>query len=117
VDLPRKFFAALAKFQAQPWGLATGADFRFPGTEGRRARMSRILDPLLQVMFRAGNDDEVVREQIGDVIQMMKPPSTLFEPQILARCALASVRRKLAPKPAPRPIAKMPPLIAEPATA
>ncbi|MGH7864653.1 MAG: FAD-dependent oxidoreductase [Candidatus Binataceae bacterium] len=117
VELPRKFFAALAKFQAQPWGLATGADFRFPHTEGRRPRAGRIFDPILQAMFQAGNEDEVVRERIGDVIQMMKQPSSLFGPAILARCALATIRRKLRPKPAPAPIAKMPPLFAQPATA
>jgi 2-polyprenyl-6-methoxyphenol hydroxylase-like FAD-dependent oxidoreductase len=31
-ELPRKFFAAQAHFQAEPWGLATGADFRIAGT-------------------------------------------------------------------------------------
>src|SRR5260370_27608243 len=42
IDLPRKFFAAQARFQAEPWGLATGADFRIAGTEGTRPLMSRV---------------------------------------------------------------------------
>src|SRR6266849_5032651 len=36
-DLSRHFFRAQGRFQANPWRLATGADFRFPETEGQRA--------------------------------------------------------------------------------
>ena len=47
-EMPRKFFDAQARFQAEPWGLATGADFRIPGTEGKRRLISRMLDPMLR---------------------------------------------------------------------
>ena len=31
VEVPRKFFAAQARFQAEPWGLATGVGFQSAG--------------------------------------------------------------------------------------
>ena len=57
VEVPRKFFKAQARFQAEPWGLATASDFRVPGTEGKRPMMSRVIDPLLGKMFQVANDD------------------------------------------------------------
>src|SRR5258708_9140363 len=75
----RKFLKAQARFQAEPWGLVTGSDFRVPGTEGKRPLMSRVMDPLLGKMFQVANDDPEIGERIGEVINMMKRPSALFE--------------------------------------
>lgn len=87
-ELPRKFFAAQARFQAEPWGLATGADFRIAGTEGTRPLLSRVLDPLLGRIFEVANDDPNIGERIGEVINMIKPPSALF------RCRCSRLLRR-----------------------
>jgi 2-polyprenyl-6-methoxyphenol hydroxylase-like FAD-dependent oxidoreductase len=92
-ELPRKFFAAQARFQAEPWGLATGSDFRIPGTEGKRPLISRVIDPLIGKMFVVANDDPEIAERIGAVINMMKPPKSLFEPSMLKMIAKAWSRR------------------------
>jgi 2-polyprenyl-6-methoxyphenol hydroxylase-like FAD-dependent oxidoreductase len=109
-DVPRKFFAAQARFQAEPWGLATGADFRIAGTEGTRPLISRVLDPLLGRMFEVAGDDPNIGERIGEVINMIKPPSALFEMSLLAMIAKAWSRRLIKGKPAPALATPMPPL-------
>src|SRR6202166_746600 len=65
-ELPREFFKAQARFQSEPWGLATGADFRIAGTEGTRPLISRVLDPLLGRMFEVANDDPNIGERIRE---------------------------------------------------
>jgi 2-polyprenyl-6-methoxyphenol hydroxylase-like FAD-dependent oxidoreductase len=114
LELPRKFFAAQARFQAEPWGLATGADFRIAGTEGKRPMVSRVLDPLLGRMFEVANDDPIIGDRIAEVINMIKPPSALFEMSLLARIAKAWSRRLVKGRPAAAPTTAMPPLVAAP---
>jgi 2-polyprenyl-6-methoxyphenol hydroxylase-like FAD-dependent oxidoreductase len=110
VEVPRKFFAAQARFQAEPWGLATGADFRIAGTEGKRPMISRLIDPLLGRMFAVADDDPAIGDRIGEVINMMKPPSALFEPSLLKLIAKAWSRRLIKGRRQPRETAAMPPL-------
>ncbi|HSU91795.1 MAG TPA: hypothetical protein VLI44_10090 [Sporolactobacillaceae bacterium] len=110
LDLPRRFFAAQARFQSEPWGLATGADFRIAGTEGTRPLISRVLDPLLGRMFEVAGDDPNIGERIGEVINMIKPPSALFEISMLALIAKAWSRRLIKGKPAAAATTPMPPL-------
>jgi len=107
-ELPRKFFKAQALFQAEPWGLATGADFRIKGTEGHRAFISRVLDPIMNRMFEVQTDDPEIGERLGEVINMMRPPSALFEMSMLARIAKAWGRRLVRGKPVIQESAPMP---------
>jgi 2-polyprenyl-6-methoxyphenol hydroxylase-like FAD-dependent oxidoreductase len=109
-EFPAQVFARLAKFQADPWGLATGADFAFAGTEGKRPFASRVIQPVLGKMFEVQNDDPAIAGRIGEVINMIKPPGSLFEPRILMRLARAWGRRLIHGKPAPLPMTPMPPL-------
>ena len=93
-DLPQHFFRAQAKVQDSPWRLATGADFRFPATEGTQSPGSRVLDPYMKAMFRTAIDDLVVRRQLSQVLNMLKPPSAFFELPIMGRVALNALRRR-----------------------
>lgn len=94
-DLPRQFFRAQAAFQTGPWSLATGADFRFPTTLGERPTLSRLLAPVFGRLWDIQRHDEVLRERIIDVINMVLPPSALLTPRMLARIALAMARLKI----------------------
>ena len=108
-ELPRKFFEAQARFQAEPWGLATGADFRIPGTDGKRPLISRVLDPLIGKMFQVGDDDPAIADRIGEVINMMKPPSALLDKSMLRLIAKAWSRRLIKGRRYRRESAAMPP--------
>ena len=55
--------------------------------------MSRVIDPLIGKMFAVANDDPEIGERIGEVINMMKPPSSLFEPSMLKMIAKAWSRQ------------------------
>ena len=93
-ELPRKFFSAQAAFQSGPWGLATGADFRFSTTDGERPVLSRLLAPVFGRLWEIQRHDDVLRERIIDVINMVRPPSALFTPSSLARIALAMAKAR-----------------------
>jgi 2-polyprenyl-6-methoxyphenol hydroxylase-like FAD-dependent oxidoreductase len=113
LDLPRQFFRAQARFQQHPWGLATGADFRFPTTEGQRPRVSHLISPYMETLFRAGDDDPVIRHQVGYVLNLLKLPPALFAPHIVARVVWWALKRKLTGKAeAERSISAMPPALA-----
>jgi 2-polyprenyl-6-methoxyphenol hydroxylase-like FAD-dependent oxidoreductase len=95
LELPRRFFSAQARFQQAPWGLATGADFRFPETQGKRPRVGHLIGPYMETLFQAGDEDAVVRRQVGQVLNMLKMPPALFAPSIVARVAWWWLRRKM----------------------
>jgi len=117
-ELPRRFFERQARFQSEPWAMATGADFRFAGTEGRRPLAARMIDPILGKMFDVQTDDPMISHRLGEVINMMKPPSSLFEREILARIARAWVRRLARRKAGSSLMTAMPPpLSVEPVAA
>lgn len=94
-DLPRRFFREQGKFQMIPWMLATGADFRFPETVGERPKGNKLFSAYLENMFKAGNEDIVVRRQVGQVLNMLKPPSAFFTPTMIARVVKWILKRKL----------------------
>jgi 2-polyprenyl-6-methoxyphenol hydroxylase-like FAD-dependent oxidoreductase len=94
-DLARHFFRAQEKFQTIPWSLATGADFRFPETEGQRLRSGKLFGAYIDAMFKTGRDDLVVRRCIGEVLNMLKPPSAFFAPAMVVRVAKWALKRKL----------------------
>ena len=108
-DLPRHFFKAQAQVQAAPWGLATGADFGLPDTEGERPKGSRIVGPYMAALFTAAIEDQTLRRHIGEVLQMIKPPSSFFTPAVMARVGQATLRRWMRGKSEQRAISALPP--------
>ncbi|MBI3799127.1 MAG: 2-polyprenyl-6-methoxyphenol hydroxylase-like oxidoreductase [Deltaproteobacteria bacterium] len=109
-ELARHFFRAQGRFQTSPWMLATGADFRFPETEGRRPAGGKLFSPYFDTLFQAGRDDLVLHRRVGEVLNMLKSPSAFFEPAIMARVARWAFRRKFSRGgDRARPIPAMPP--------
>lgn len=86
-DLSRHFFKAQARVQAAPWGLATGADFSLPTTEGERPKGARLVGPYMNALFMAAIEDMTLRRHVGEVLQMLKPPSSFFTPAVMGRVA------------------------------
>ena len=109
-DLPRQFFRDQARFQKDPWLLATGADFRFSETEGERSLGSRIFNPYMKALFTTAAEDAILRRRIGEVLNMLRPPAAFFELSIMSRVAVGSLHRLCKTKQAPeQPIPAMPP--------
>src|SRR6059036_3356187 len=95
--LPRAFFRAQARFLGDAWSLATGADFRFPGTTGARPALIGVFNRYLDALFNAAADDAALRRLIGEVIHMLRRPTALFAPSVLGRVARATLGRVLQP--------------------
>jgi hypothetical protein len=95
--LPRTFFRAQAGFLADAWSLATGADFRFPGTTGARPALIGVFNRYLDALFNAAADDADLRRLIGEVIHMLRRPTAFFAPSVLGRVARATLGRVLQP--------------------
>ncbi len=108
-EFTRKFFAAQAEVQKGPWGMATGADFSIPGTVGHKPLASKIFDPFVGLIMERSFDDPVVRLRMGEVIHMLRPPSDLFAPALLARVATATIKHALKRKPMSGACSPMPP--------
>jgi 2-polyprenyl-6-methoxyphenol hydroxylase-like FAD-dependent oxidoreductase len=109
-ELPRIFFRKQARKQRDPWTLATGADFRFPGTEGIRPKRAGVIDPYMRTLMTLSANDPVLQRRVGEVINMLKRPSALFAPSIVGRVAWNSMRRRLSGgQGQPQKIPAMPP--------
>jgi hypothetical protein len=80
------FQKRLAKFMFGPWMLATGEDFKWPGTEGRRpnAVMQLIQRYADQVLFVAG-DDQHACQVFLEVQHGLRPAEALLQPRIAAK--------------------------------
>jgi 2-polyprenyl-6-methoxyphenol hydroxylase-like FAD-dependent oxidoreductase len=85
----------LARTVAIPWLLATGEDFRYPTTEGGRpGPIVKLTHRYLDRVVAVATVDEVVLDAFVSVVHLVRPPSTLFKPGILAR-VLRGPRRPL----------------------
>lgn len=114
--LPREFFTRIAAFQKDPWGLATGADFNFSATEGRRPPLAaRALNRVIGKMLEVGTDDPVIGDRLAEVVNMVRPPSALLDREIFVRIAKAWGRRIVKGRPKAESTGAMPPLGAAPA--
>lgn len=90
--LPNALAAATAKIIDNPWQIATGADFIYPGTVGRRPPgISAINRYLTQVIAAAATDREV-NLAFSRVQQLLDPPSSLLRPRLVARVRRAAKR-------------------------
>ena len=68
--------------------LSTGADYRFRTTEGPPEEwVARLTGRYLAEVMRTGTRRPWVRRRLAEVIHMIRPPSALFGPGVLARLA------------------------------
>jgi 2-polyprenyl-6-methoxyphenol hydroxylase-like FAD-dependent oxidoreductase len=77
-----RFQRRLAATNRLPWLLATGEDFRYPTTEGRRLPTTRLLHWFVdRAMARAIERPAMFRDFI-QVMHMLKPPHSLLRPPL-----------------------------------
>jgi 2-polyprenyl-6-methoxyphenol hydroxylase-like FAD-dependent oxidoreductase len=84
----RVFQRRLARATAPAWQLATGADYRFRAVAGPpQGRIARLIGRYFDAVTRAATRRPWVRRRLADVLQLLRPPSVLFGPGMLARVA------------------------------
>jgi 2-polyprenyl-6-methoxyphenol hydroxylase-like FAD-dependent oxidoreductase len=82
------FQRRLARATAAAWMLSAGADSRFRTTEGPpRGRVARLTGCHIAGVMRAATRRPWARRRLAEVLHLLRPPSTLFGPGVLARLA------------------------------
>jgi 2-polyprenyl-6-methoxyphenol hydroxylase-like FAD-dependent oxidoreductase len=78
----------LARATAAAWQLSAGADYRFRTTEGPHpTRVDRLTGRYIDAVMRAATGRPWVRRRLAEVLHLLRPPSSLFGPDVLARLA------------------------------
>jgi 2-polyprenyl-6-methoxyphenol hydroxylase-like FAD-dependent oxidoreductase len=83
--LPRRFFSRAAKAVDIPWAFAVGEDFRYPEVTGPKPRGTDLLNWYVTRVHRRSLVDAVVYRAFLEAMAMLRPPTTLFHPRIVAR--------------------------------
>jgi 2-polyprenyl-6-methoxyphenol hydroxylase-like FAD-dependent oxidoreductase len=84
-DLARRFFQRAAKLIDIPWMAAAGEDFRYPQVEGvRPPGIMLLLWYGAKLQLATQRDAEVYRAFLY-VMNLMRPPTSLFHPRIIGR--------------------------------
>ncbi|HEX6151410.1 hypothetical protein [Nocardioides sp.] len=85
-----------------PWRVATGADFIYPRTGGRKPPGTDRLNPYLERVMRAAPYDERVNLALTRVQLLLARPETLLAPTVVARTLFRTPSRRAAPVEAKR---------------
>ncbi len=82
-----RFQRRLARVTSVPWLLATAADLAYPTTEGRRGGglSARAIGGYMRRLQTVAIEDQVVSSAFRHVTHLLRPPSSLFAPNIAAR--------------------------------
>ncbi|MEA2631063.1 MAG: hypothetical protein QOE66_1282, partial [Chloroflexota bacterium] len=79
---------SLARATAAAWQFSTGSDYDFRTTEGPPpGRFARLAGRYIAGVMRAGTRRPWVRRRLAEVFHLLRPPSALFGPGVLARLA------------------------------
>jgi 2-polyprenyl-6-methoxyphenol hydroxylase-like FAD-dependent oxidoreductase len=91
--LARRFFAKAARIVDIPWGIAVGADLRFPGIEGARTAKVRLVNAYLARFHVAAATDPILGRAFLRVINLMDRPESLLGPAIALRVLRGNLQR------------------------
>jgi hypothetical protein len=84
----RVFQRRLARVTAAAWQLSAGADYGFRTTqEPPRGRIARLTGCYFAAVMRAATRQPWARRRLTEVLHLLRPPSALFGPGLLARLA------------------------------
>jgi hypothetical protein len=83
-NFAQTFQRKLAKVAEIPWIMATGEDLRYPGTIGGQPGIrDRIIHRYFDALFRVIPANPDVLDAFFQVMNLLKPPASLFQPKIL----------------------------------
>jgi 2-polyprenyl-6-methoxyphenol hydroxylase-like FAD-dependent oxidoreductase len=84
----RVFQRCVARATAAAWLLSAGADYGFRTTQGPpQGRIARLMGCYLAAVMRSATRRPWVRRRLAEVLHLLRPPSALFGPGVLARLA------------------------------
>lgn len=98
----RRMQQKVAKTSQGAWVIATGADVRYPTTEGRQPGfVDRIMQAYLDRVIEVSMQDATVNEAFLRVVHLLDVPPALFRPAVALR-ALAGVQQPIVDPPTSR---------------
>jgi 2-polyprenyl-6-methoxyphenol hydroxylase-like FAD-dependent oxidoreductase len=83
--LGTRFQRSLARQLRVPWLMATGEDFRYPATEGRRQFHTRLTYAYIDRVIQVAAADRLAHHRFLEVMHLLRTPLALAAPSILAR--------------------------------
>ncbi|HYP41302.1 MAG TPA: FAD-dependent monooxygenase [Chloroflexia bacterium] len=92
--LADSFRKRAAGIVADPWMMATGEDFRYAQTEGKRPPVLPVMHRYLNRVLEAESHDPYVVQQFLQVLHMMRSPAAMFSPPVVLRVLTARLRYK-----------------------
>ena len=90
--LPAEFYRAAAKIISVPWQMATGADFAYPQTVGKRPFGINLLNAYVRKVVLAAHVRTDVNDLMIRVSHLLTPLSALLAPATVARVLIAARR-------------------------
>jgi 2-polyprenyl-6-methoxyphenol hydroxylase-like FAD-dependent oxidoreductase len=105
--LARHFFTKAARIVDIPWGIAVGADLRFPGIEGDRTAKVRLVNAYLARFHVAAATDPVLGGAFLRVVNLMDRPEGLLRPTIALRVLRGNLRQAAMRPHRPRPASRI----------
>jgi 2-polyprenyl-6-methoxyphenol hydroxylase-like FAD-dependent oxidoreductase len=84
-QLARAFFKEANKVIDITWQLSVGEDFRYPETVGPKAPGTDLINAYISRVHQATHNDTVVYGAFLQVLNLLKPPTSLFHPKIVWR--------------------------------
>lgn len=94
------FQKKLAKVNTIPWLLATSEDFRYPTTEGSQPDwLTHQLHRYMNQAWLSATHRPQVYKRLMEVLHLLKPPRTLFNPGILGQVLGQVINQSMQNKP------------------
>lgn len=86
VDRPfaRRFFRRASKIVAEPWSIAVGGDFAYPGTTGPKPAGTDLFNRYFDRILLAWQHDDRIVIRVNEVLALLRPSTALLSPRIHA---------------------------------
>ena len=95
--LAKAFQKRLAKVVETPWLMATGEDMRYPDTEGGVTKwQDRLVQKYIEKYIEAMPAHPEISDRFVQVMNLLKPPTSLFQPSIFLKVMSNMFSRKKA---------------------
>ena len=83
--IARLYFRRASRLLESPWSIAAGSDLSYPEVEGKRGLAMRLVNPYLNRLLLASQTDTVLSLAFQRVTNLIEPPASLFQPNIVLR--------------------------------
>ncbi|MGH8983650.1 MAG: FAD-dependent oxidoreductase [Acidimicrobiia bacterium] len=88
----RRYFKAASKAVAVPWSIATGSDFAYPETTGKKPAGTDLINRYMDRVAIAAQHDDEVSLRFNQVVAMVRRSESLLAPRFVLR-VLRTARR------------------------